>query len=135
METVILIIHIIVAIALVALVLLQQGKGAETGASFGAGASQTVFGSQGSANFLSRVTAALATVFFLTSFGLAMLARQRADAMLNPDIPAEVLGAYQEAPVANTDAPMADEIPVDSSDSPVIDSAASSDGDVSKSAE
>ena len=135
METVILIIHIIAAIALVALVLLQQGKGAETGASFGAGASQTVFGSQGSANFLSRVTAALATVFFLTSFGLAMLARQRADAMLNPDIPAEVLGAHPEAPVANTDAPMADAIPVDSSDAPVIDSAASSEGDVSKSAE
>ncbi|GAA4648680.1 preprotein translocase subunit SecG [Kistimonas scapharcae] len=135
METVILIIHVIIAIALVALVLLQQGKGADTGASFGGGASQTVFGSQGSASFLGRVTAALATVFFLTSFGLAMLAKQKADSMLDLGVPAEVTETYQEVPAVNTDAPMVDEISVDSSNAPMIDSAASSEGDVSKSTE
>ena len=62
-----------VAIALVALVLLQHGKGADAGAAFGSGASQTVFGSQGSGSFLTRATAILATVFFVTSLILAYL--------------------------------------------------------------
>ncbi len=62
-----------VAIALVALVLLQHGKGADAGAAFGSGASQTVFGSQGSGSFLTRATAILATVFFVTSLTLAYL--------------------------------------------------------------
>src|SRR5690554_7934150 len=76
-ETLVVIVHLLVAIALVGLILIQQGKGAETGASFGAGASGTVFGSQGSATFLSRLTAALATVFFLTSLGLAYYASHK----------------------------------------------------------
>lgn len=58
------IIYLVVAIILVAFVLMQQGKGADAGASFGAGAAGTVFGSAGSANFLSRTTAILAVVFF-----------------------------------------------------------------------
>lgn len=66
-----LIIHMLTAIALVVLVLLQHGKGADMGAAFGSGGSQTLFGARGSANFLSRTTAILATVFFLTSLGLA----------------------------------------------------------------
>ena len=70
-ETVIVVLHLLVAIAVVGLVLMQQGKGAEAGASFGSGASATVFGSQGSGTFLSRVTAILAAVFFVTSLGLA----------------------------------------------------------------
>lgn len=68
-----LVVHILVAFALVALVLLQQGKGADMGAAFGSGASQTLFGSRGSATFLSRTTAVLATIFFLTSLSLAYL--------------------------------------------------------------
>jgi len=64
MEQIILIGHIVIAIAIIAFVLMQQGKGADAGASFGSGASQTVFGSAGSANFLSRTTAFLATAFF-----------------------------------------------------------------------
>ena len=71
METVILIVHVLAAIALIALVLLQQGKGADMGAAFGSGASSTVFGSQGSASFLTRGTAIAATVFFITSLSLA----------------------------------------------------------------
>lgn len=71
------IVHVLTAIALVGLVLIQHGKGADAGASFGGGASQTVFGSRGSGNFLTRATAILATVFFLTSLALAWQARQQ----------------------------------------------------------
>ncbi|MEE3190372.1 MAG: preprotein translocase subunit SecG, partial [Pseudomonadota bacterium] len=78
MEQIILIGHIVIAIAIIAFVLMQQGKGADAGASFGSGASQTVFGSAGSANFLSRTTAILATAFFITSLGLAIYAKQKA---------------------------------------------------------
>ncbi len=78
MEQIILVIHIIVAVGLVGLILLQQGKGAEVGASFGSGASQTLFGSQGSGNFLTRATAILVTIFFVTSLALGFLATHRA---------------------------------------------------------
>ena len=75
-HTLFLVAHVVVAIALIALVLLQQGKGADAGAAFGSGASATMFGSQGSASFLSRTTAVLAMAFFLTSLTLAYLATQ-----------------------------------------------------------
>ncbi len=71
MESIILVVHVAIAISIIGLVLLQQGKGADMGAAFGSGASQTVFGSQGSSSFLSRATAVLATVFFITSLMLA----------------------------------------------------------------
>jgi preprotein translocase subunit SecG len=76
METVILIIHVLAAVSLIGLILLQQGKGADMGAAFGSGASSTVFGSQGSASFLTRSTAILATVFFLTSLTLGYFTNQ-----------------------------------------------------------
>lgn len=76
-STVILVIHVLVAASLIGFVLLQQGKGADAGAGFGAGASGTVFGSRGSANFLSRSTAILATVFFITSLTLAFLSGEK----------------------------------------------------------
>ncbi|MCZ7600543.1 MAG: preprotein translocase subunit SecG [Gammaproteobacteria bacterium] len=66
-------VHLIAAISIVVLVLLQQGKGADMGAAFGGGSSQSLFGSRGSANFLSRTTAALAIVFFLTGLTLAYI--------------------------------------------------------------
>lgn len=66
----ILTIHVIVAVMLIALILIQHGKGAQAGAAFGSGASQTVFGSQGSGGFLSRSTAALATIFFILNLVL-----------------------------------------------------------------
>lgn len=71
---IILVIHVLIAAGLIALVLLQQGKGADAGAAFGSGASGTVFGSQGSASFLTRTTALLATLFFVTSLTLFTLA-------------------------------------------------------------
>ena len=66
--------HVVVALAIIGLVLLQHGKGADMGSGFGGGASGSLFGATGSANFLSRTTAVLATLFFLTSLGLAYLA-------------------------------------------------------------
>jgi len=71
MTTLLLIIHIIVCFALIAIVLLQGGKGAEIGASFGAGSSQTVFGARGGQSFMSRLTTGAAVIFMLTSLFLA----------------------------------------------------------------
>ena len=71
--TLILVVDVIVALCIIGLVLLQHGKGADVGAAFGSGASGSLFGASGSANFLSRTTAVLAAVFFLTTFVLAYL--------------------------------------------------------------
>jgi preprotein translocase subunit SecG len=67
-----LVVHLVIAVAIVVLVLLQQGKGADAGAAFGGGSSQSLFGAQGSANFLSRSTSILITLFFVTSLSLAL---------------------------------------------------------------
>lgn len=75
--TAILVFHVIVALAVIGLVLLQHGKGADMGSGFGGGSSGSLFGASGSANFLSRATAVLATVFFLTSLALAYLATHK----------------------------------------------------------
>src|SRR5690606_17956001 len=109
------------AIALVGLILIQQGKGAETGASFGAGASGTVFGSQGSATFLGRLTAALATVFFLTSLGLAYYASHKAGEICDAGLPVPALQSQPVAPTSEDvpvleeqapQAPVQDDVPV-----------------------
>ena len=76
MQSILLSVHILVAISLIALVLLQHGRGADVGAAFGAGASGSVFGSRGSASFLTRTTAVLAAVFFLNSMVLGYLSTQ-----------------------------------------------------------
>lgn len=76
MQSVLIVVHLFLAIGLVGLILIQHGKGADMGAAFGAGASSTVFGSRGAANFLSRTTAALAALFFVTSLTLAYFAMQ-----------------------------------------------------------
>lgn len=90
METIIVVVHVIVAIGIVGLVLLQQGKGADAGASFGAGASQTVFGASGSGNFLVQATTVGATIFFITSLSLAVVAKN-----------ASTLGGTANSPLAN----------------------------------
>lgn len=97
MENIILVVHVLLALAVIGLVLLQQGKGADAGASFGAGASQTVFGSQGSGNFLTRTTAILATLFFITSFALAVYAKQKAAEQADVGLPDAVLVEQQKA--------------------------------------
>ncbi len=103
METVLLIVHVIIGAAVIGLVLLQQGKGADAGASFGGGASQTVFGSAGAGGFLVKLTAGLAALFFATSLGLAMVAKQKA-------VEAGTVG-LPEIPVEQTGEPAPPEIP------------------------
>lgn len=95
MESILLIVHVLLALAVVGLVLLQQGKGADAGASFGGGASQTVFGSQGSGNFLTRSTAILATLFFVTSFALAIIAKEKASVEVDLGLPDPVVVEQQ----------------------------------------
>ncbi len=77
MYGVLLVIFLLISLALVALIILQQGKGTDMGASFGAGASATLFGSNGSANFMTRMTAVLATLFFVISLILGNMSSNR----------------------------------------------------------
>jgi len=73
MYQVIIVIHVLLGLGIIGLILMQQGKGADAGAAFGTGSAGSVFGAQGAASFLSRATAILATLFFITSLGLAMI--------------------------------------------------------------
>ena len=88
----ILVVHMLTALGIIGLVLLQHGKGADMGAAFGGGASGSLFGATGSANFLSRTTAVLAAIFFLTSLGLAYVATHR------PKPAGGVMDAVREQP-------------------------------------
>jgi len=77
LQTLVIVVHIIAALVIIGLVLLQHGKGADMGASFGGGSAGSLFGATGSANFLSRTTAVVATIFFLTSLGMAFIATHK----------------------------------------------------------
>jgi preprotein translocase subunit SecG len=90
MEQLILVGHVVFAIVIIGLIMIQQGKGADMGASFGSGSSQTVFGAGGGGNLLTRLTAVLATLFFVTSFGLAIVAKDKASNMVEVDYIPEV---------------------------------------------
>ena len=106
---IIIVIHILLGIGIIGLVLMQQGKGADAGAAFGSGASGSVFGAQGSASFLSRSTAIFATLFFITSLGLAFLSgyqTKRTDIM---DVPA-VEKVTSDVPLSQTK--VEDSVPV-----------------------
>ena len=87
-EGLILVLHVLAAAGVIGFVLLQHGKGADMGAAFGSGASGSLFGASGSANFLSRTTAVLAAVFFLTSMGLTYLISHKPQATSVMDVPA-----------------------------------------------
>ena len=113
MESIIVIVHVVVAIAIVGLVLLQQGKGADAGASFGSGASQTVFGSSGSGNFLVRATAVCATIFFVTSLSLSLVAKNQTGfgstsgmPVVNPEL-LETLSTSEQSDLPQLDDEMA----------------------------
>ena len=115
MQTIVVVVHVIVAIAIIGLVLLQQGKGADAGASFGAGASQTVFGASGSGNFLVRATTIGATIFFITSLSLAVFAKNQSSlggAANSPLVNEELL---QEISTPASDVPQLDVAPVPTS--------------------
>lgn len=116
-QTILLILLVVDAIALVVLVLLQQGKGADVGAAFGSGGANTLFGSAGSASFLTKATAWLAIGFFTISFGLAYAAKEQAAALrefpavqLAPDGEAADAPA-EESPGAEPRGPDGDEDP------------------------
>lgn len=87
MEQIIIVIHVIIALIMIGLILLQQGKGADMGASFGSGASQTMFGSQGSVNFFTKMTAFLAITFFSTSISLAIIAKNQSAIAIDDGMP------------------------------------------------
>lgn len=121
LQTAVKMLHVAVALMLIALVLIQRGKGAEAGAAFGAGASGTVFGAQGSANFLSRSTGVLAALFFITSLTLAYFSSQtiEPDSVIDLETPAiesfEALpteGAIEELTLEEIGAEDLPEIPV-----------------------
>ena len=114
MEQIILVAHLLVALAIIGLIMLQQGKGADMGASFGAGGAQTLFGSDGSGNVLTKATALLVALFFASSFGLALLANQKSVTVdeLDLAIPAAVEAELpavveEEFPVLESDVPVA----------------------------
>jgi preprotein translocase subunit SecG len=117
MEIVILVLHVVAALGICGLVLLQHGKGADVGAAFGSGSAGSVFGSAGSANFLSRATAILALVFFLTSLGLTYFSSRKSDTRgvmsdhpaTTQSVPGQIPGQApgQAAPVPTPAAPAA----------------------------
>ncbi|AMK75797.1 MULTISPECIES: preprotein translocase subunit SecG [Methylomonas] len=106
---IIIIIHIFLGIGIVGLVLMQQGKGADAGATFGGGASGSVFGAQGSASFLSRTTAIFATLFFITSLGLAVLSGYQGK---KTDV---ILDSTPVAEPVKSDVPLTQGMPADGS--------------------
>lgn len=102
LETLVIIVHVLVAAAVIGLVLLQHGKGADAGAAFGSGASQTVFGSQGSGSFLTKLTTWLAIVFFVTSFSLAIFAKQKSEVVVDQGIALPVVKEEAVTPELNS---------------------------------
>jgi preprotein translocase subunit SecG len=104
MESILVVVHLFLAIGLVALILIQHGKGADMGAAFGSGASASVFGARGASNFLSRTTGILAAVFFATSLALAYFAMQSRE-------PATVMQDVQPAAVVEPEVPNVIDLP------------------------
>ena len=126
MYNILIVVYLLVAIALIGLVLIQQGKGSDMGASFGAGASATLFGSSGSGNFLTKTTGILATLFFVISIFLGSITANSAkQADEWSDLAAPVEQTQEAAPVSDTDMPVSEpvksDVPVEdkSSDVPV----------------
>lgn len=99
-------VHILVALVIIVLVLMQHGKGADMGAAFGSGASGSLFGSSGSANFLSRTTGVLAAVFFITSLTLAYVASSK------PKTSGSLMQETVQLPPVSQPAPTGGEAPV-----------------------
>lgn len=89
MFTLLVILHVLVSLAIIAIVLLQAGKGADIGSAFGGGGSQAVFGSMGTPTLLGKITTGMAIVFMLTSFSLAMLASKRAGSIMKEPAPVQ----------------------------------------------
>jgi preprotein translocase subunit SecG len=97
MDVLILVVHVIAALGIIGLVLLQHGKGADMGAAFGSGSSGSVFGSAGSANFMSRTTAILAVIFFISSIGLTVVGSKKAadKGLMTKEVPTQPADSAQ----------------------------------------
>jgi preprotein translocase subunit SecG len=119
METLILVVHVIAALGVIGLVLLQHGKGADAGAAFGGGSAGGVFGSAGAANFLSRTTAILAIIFFLTSLGLTVMAARKTEHRGVMNQPAPAKSAPSDVPVPST--PLGQTAPAAPASAPAAD--------------
>ena len=105
MQSFVLVVHIILAVLMIVLILVQHGKGADAGASFGGGGAATVFGASGSGNFLTRLTGILTAIFFITSISLAYFAKQQtSDAYGLKSLPATEQ-VQQKTPETSTTAP------------------------------
>ncbi|MEO0439069.1 MAG: preprotein translocase subunit SecG [Pseudomonadota bacterium] len=118
-EQLILVVHLLLALAIIGLIMLQQGKGADMGASFGAGASQTLFGSSGGGNVLTKTTAWMVALFFATSFGLAVIAKNKTTSVDEFDLPIPEAAAEQ-APSTVNELPSTDVPEMPSSDIPAL---------------
>lgn len=112
LETLVLVLHVLAALAIIGLVLIQHGKGADAGSGFGGGASTTVFGSGGAGNFLSKSTTWLAIAFFLTSFTLAFFAKEKSVAARNLGLPEVVLQAPRDTDLPEFESLRDSEVPV-----------------------
>ena len=110
MFSVLLVIYLLAAVGVIGLVLIQQGKGADMGASFGAGASNTVFGASGSGNFLTRMTAIFATVFFILSLVLGNMSTHKTESQWVDPTQGQVIQQADDA-ASEVPAPTGDEIP------------------------
>ncbi|OYV20312.1 MAG: preprotein translocase subunit SecG [Methylococcaceae bacterium NSM2-1] len=110
MYQVIIVIHVLLGLGIIGLILIQQGKGADAGAAFGTGSAGSVFGAQGAASFLSRATAILATLFFITSLGLAVINGHKGvafDLMSAPETQQDTLGLPEVSGAKSVDTPLA----------------------------
>ncbi len=122
-ETLVLVLHVIAALAIIGLVLIQQGKGADAGSGFGAGASSTVFGSGGAGNFLSKATTWVAVAFFVTSFSLAFFAKEKSLSASNLGVPEIIQQLPERADLPGVEVQPESEVPnVDVIDSEIPDS-------------
>ena len=120
MYQIIIVVHVLLGLSVIGFVLIQQGKGADAGAAFGSASSGSVFGAQGASSFLSRTTAVLATLFFATSLGLAILIGHQDSEVDLMDQP-EVEEVFEDVPLIDggINTPATESVPVISNDAPV----------------
>jgi len=111
MLTVLTVVHVLLTVSLIGLVLIQRGKGADMGAAFGSGASNTMFGSQGAASFLTRTTGVVATLFFVTSLSLAYMGGQRTERQSVTEIGQVAVPVVDVVPAGVADKPDLPELP------------------------
>jgi len=122
MYQVIIVVHVLLGLGVIGFVLIQQGKGADAGAAFGSASSGSVFGAQGASSFLSRTTAILATLFFATSLGLAILVGHQDDGGIDLMDQPEVEEVFEDVPLIDggNNTPATESVPVISNDAPAV---------------